>query len=111
MENHVSPIRHNTFDGQNFAVRCHQLSSIVTYANVPTTISAHKTNEPLQETSQGQFGLLSQMWKKLKAMAYPCTCNPALRRGARNWAACVQASDALTATSRLHNTYLLCSSR
>ena len=36
-------------------------------------------------------------------MAYPCVCNPAMRRGARNWAACIQASDTLTARSRLHS--------
>ena len=41
-------------------------------------------------------------------MAYPCACNPALRREARNWAACVQASDALTATSRLHSSNRTC---
>ena len=60
MENYISPIRYNTFDAICFDVReffC-ALSSIITNANVPT-VSAHKTNEQLQATSQGQFYLLS----------------------------------------------------
>ena len=84
---------------------CCALSSIVTYANVPT-VSAHKTNEQFQATSQGQFCLLSCS-DVTKAMAYPCVCNPALRE-ARNWAACVHASDALTATSRLYSSNRTC---
>ena len=55
MENRVSPIRYNTFDAR--ILLCIVISSR-TCANVPT-VSAHKTNEQLQATSQGQFCLLS----------------------------------------------------
>ena len=41
-------------------------------------------------------------------MAYPSACNAAMRRGARNWAAGAQASDAPTATSRLHSSNKTC---
>ena len=50
---------------------CCTLPSVVTYANVPT-VSAHKTNEQLQATSQGQFGLLSYSdVKKAKGNGLP----------------------------------------
>ena len=60
---HLTPfaitIRYNTFDAISLTSEfCCALSSIVTYANVPT-VSAHKTNEQLQATSRGQFCLLS----------------------------------------------------
>ena len=45
----------------------------------------------------------SDVNKKLKAMAYPCDWNSSLRRETRNWAAWVQASNALIATSRLNS--------
>ena len=78
------------------------------YANIPT-VSACKTNEQLQATSKGQFCLFSYSdVKKAKGNDFPCTCNPALRRGARNWAAYVQASDALIATSRLYSSNGTC---
>ena len=73
MENHISSIRYNTFDAIFFLTSefCCALSSIVTYANLPT-VSAHKTNELLQATSQGHFCLLScSDVKKAKGKGLP----------------------------------------
>ena len=99
MENHVSPIRCNTFDAisfqrQDFAVSCHQSSRTRTYLLYLHT----KLMSSFKQQVKGNF-----IWfrcEKAKGNGLPCACNPALRG---NWATYVQASDALTATSRMHN--------
>ena len=88
----------NTFDAIFFTSEfCCALLSIVTYTNVPTISALSNQSRAIL------FAQLFRCEKKLKAIAYLCACNPAMRGGVRNLDAYVQASDALTATSRLHS--------
>ena len=68
------------------------------------TVSTHILNKQLQATTLGQVCLLScsdvktnRQWLTRALVILPREV------GARNWAACVEASDSLTVTSRLHS--------